>query len=188
MSEAQLVRQRGTLKCKLTNFSTFLAPYLSIPGINDLQASEVESRLSKIEEMYTTFDELQEQIEITSDTPTGRYAERTEFENEYFAIVARARELLRKRGNADVKVMSEAGSSSCHHKNNLVRLPKIDLPQFSGHYQYFLEFRDTFLSLIHNNDSIDDINKFHYLRSSLQGSAALVIRSLDFKAENYKTA
>ncbi|XP_063392994.1 uncharacterized protein LOC134678373 [Cydia fagiglandana] len=122
MSLTQLVKQRGTLKCKSTNFKTFLTPYLSIATLTDVQASEIECRLSKIEEMYTVFDELQERIEVESEIPREQYAERTDFDNQYFAILASARELLRKRGKLDAesKVMSEAGSGSCQHKNNLL--------------------------------------------------------------------
>ncbi|XP_073949686.1 uncharacterized protein [Choristoneura fumiferana] len=188
MSIGVLIKKRASLKCKLTNFKTFLTPYQSIKSLSELQISEVECRLSKIEDMYSVFDELQEQIEIESENPDEQYKERTEFENQYYALLSCARELLRVQSKPDTKVLSEAGFSSCQHKNDLVRLPKINLPHFNGDYQNFLEFRDTFKSLIHNNDSIDNINKFHYLRASLQGSAALVIKSLDFKGDNYKTA
>ncbi|XP_047986593.1 uncharacterized protein LOC125226606 isoform X3 [Leguminivora glycinivorella] len=35
---------------------------------------------------------------------------------------------------------------------------------------------------------MDNINKLHYLRASLKGSALLVIDNLDFKSENYTSA
>lgn len=35
-----------------------------------------------------------------------------------------------------------------------------------------------------SNDEIDNIDKFHYLRSSLEGSAAVVIKFIQFSA-NY---
>ncbi|KAJ8868752.1 hypothetical protein PR048_030292 [Dryococelus australis] len=49
-------------------------------------------------------------------------------------------------------------------------------------------FYGTFQSLIHNDTSLSDIQKFHYLISSLQGDAADVIDSLDTSAQNYTTA
>lgn len=48
--------------------------------------------------------------------------------------------------------------------------------------------RDTFEALIHKNDCIETINKFHYLRSSLEGSSALIIKSLTFSSDNYRVA
>lgn len=44
------------------------------------------------------------------------------------------------------------------------------MPKFNGNYSDWLEIRDTYESLIHKNDSIDDMQKFHYLRASLEGS------------------
>lgn len=67
-------------------------------------------------------------------------------------------------------------------------MPTIQLPKFSGSYENWLEFRDSFNSLIHCNDTIDEINKFHYLRASLEGPAAVVIQSFEFSASNYSVA
>ncbi|XP_045539664.1 uncharacterized protein LOC123722310 [Papilio machaon] len=83
---------------------------------------------------------------------------------------------------------SALSCSSPQRNNNIVKLPTIQLPKFSGSYNNWLEFRDTFCSLIHSNDSIDNINKFHYLRASLEGTAAVVIQSIEFSAGNYLIA
>ncbi|XP_050555965.1 uncharacterized protein LOC118281405 isoform X1 [Spodoptera frugiperda] len=89
-----------------------------------------------------------------------------------------------------IKIMSRwkivKGSHTNVHKP--VKLPTIQLPKFSGLYTNWLEFRDTFSSLVHCNDSIDEINKFHYLRASLEGSAAVVINSIEFSSSNYSVA
>lgn len=69
-----------------------------------------------------------------------------------------------------------------------VKLPTIKLPVFKGNYESWLEFKDTFNSLIHCNAQINDVQKFHYLRASLEGSATRVIQSLEFSAANYRNA
>nr|CAI5833055.1 unnamed protein product [Callosobruchus analis] len=51
-----------------------------------------------------------------------------------------------------------------------------------------MEFRDSFESLINQRDSITKIQKFHYLRASLESSAAQLIKSLEFSADNYDIA
>lgn len=66
-----------------------------------------------------------------------------------------------------------------------IRLPTIELPKFSGDMAEWLSFRDTFESLINKNETIDIIQKFHYLKASLEGSAAQIIKSLEFSANNY---
>lgn len=46
----------------------------------------------------------------------------------------------------------------------------------------------TALLVIHSNDESDEINEFHYLRASLEGSAAVFIQSFEFSANNYSAA
>ncbi|XP_071632821.1 uncharacterized protein [Temnothorax longispinosus] len=74
------------------------------------------------------------------------------------------------------------------YKNAGIRLPTIELPKFSGDTAEWLSFRDTFESLISRNESIDPIQKFHYLKASLEGNAAQIIKSLEFTAVNYTVA
>lgn len=74
------------------------------------------------------------------------------------------------------------------HKNQNVKLPTIQLKKYHGNYDERLEFRDTFNSLIHSNPEISNIQKFHYLRASLEGSASQIIQSLEFSSENYEVA
>ncbi|KAJ8945553.1 hypothetical protein NQ318_020399 [Aromia moschata] len=69
-----------------------------------------------------------------------------------------------------------------------VKLPTINLPKFNGEYNVWLEFHDTFSSLIHANSEISDIQKFHYLRASLVEGAAQVIAAIEFSEQNYKVA
>lgn len=40
-----------------------------------------------------------------------------------------------------------------------IRLPTIELPKFKGVIDEWLGFRDTFESLVHNNETITDIQK-----------------------------
>jgi len=61
-----------------------------------------------------------------------------------------------------------------------IRLLTIELPKFNGDIAEWLGFRDTFQSLIHNNETIDPIQKFHYLKVALEGNAAQIIKSLEF--------
>lgn len=70
----------------------------------------------------------------------------------------------------------------------MVKLSTIQLPKLSGSYDDYLEFRDTFTSLIHINDNMDEMNKLHYLLASLAGSAAVVTHSVEFSASNYALA
>ncbi|XP_050063173.1 uncharacterized protein LOC126552505 [Aphis gossypii] len=64
-------------------------------------------------------------------------------------------------------------------------LPKIELPKFDGSLINWCAFRDMFTSLVHENRSITDIERFHYLVSCLSGSALNIVKSVPLTSDNY---
>lgn len=190
MDYKTLNKQRASLKAKVTQFKTYLDAVSACPQLSSLQINELNFRLAKIEELYLDYDRVQTDLENLTEIPDEQYQERETFETKYFGVVGLAREVAaRSVAPAPVDPDSRSVAGSCVHpgRPNL-RLPTITLPNFSGQYHNWLEFHDTFSSLIHLDDSIPKINKFHYLRAALKDSAALIVRSLDFSAENYDVA
>nr|XP_049703526.1 uncharacterized protein LOC126056065 isoform X2 [Helicoverpa armigera] len=184
-----LLRKRSSLKSKLTIYSNYLNLVKSSAHISEMQRLDLQERFNKFDSLHSQFDELQTEIEMLADDAETAFVEREEFDRQFFNLVAHTRSLL---GSSVTGAGSEAGfkdaDSGAHVSNSFVRLPKIDLPHFDGNYQCWLEFRDTFTSLIHNNASISNINKFHYLRASLQGTAASLIKNIEFSSDHYKIA
>ena len=68
------------------------------------------------------------------------------------------------------------------------KLPKLTLPKFKGEVTKFHAFWDSFESAIHNSGDISSIDKFNYLKASLEGSAARAIQGLALSASNYESA
>ena len=71
-------------------------------------------------------------------------------------------------------------------KNCQVKLPKIVIPIFSGKYTEWVTFRDLFLSLIHNNKSIDNVQRMQYLKGYLSGEAEQLLRHISISDTNYE--
>lgn len=193
---SELRRKRGSYKSKLKHFTTYLNSILVHDKPNKTQISELTLRLSTIEAWYGDYDTLQLEIEgfmeISDADCEKEYEYREKFEIEYFASVSKAREYVSRftsvqPGDPALSASSDCGTA-CTSGGLSLKLPTIHLPTFSGRYDTWLEFHDTYVSLIHSNDSIPKINKFHYLRSSLKDSAANVINSLDFSSKNYEVA
>lgn len=69
-----------------------------------------------------------------------------------------------------------------------VSLPKIHLPKFDGSLLHWRSFRDIYVSLVHDNSTIGDAERFHYLTSCLSGPALSLIRSIPLSADNYLVA
>ena len=66
-----------------------------------------------------------------------------------------------------------------------VKLPKLEISKFDGDIINFRGFWDQFNSAIHSNDSINDIDKFCYLKSFLCDSAKSCISGLSLLSANY---
>jgi hypothetical protein len=62
-------------------------------------------------------------------------------------------------------------SSTITIAKNFVSLSKIQLPRFNGSILHWRSFLDTCVSLVHDNPTIGDAKRFHYLLSCLSGSA-----------------
>ncbi|KAH9645477.1 hypothetical protein HF086_003494, partial [Spodoptera exigua] len=179
--EKELIKKRASYKGRLTVFSNYLEDLNDT--LTQTQINELQLRLGKIELLYSQYDEIQLRLECIAEDINSQISERNDFESIYYKLVARAQSLIAKQDD----IISEDKLSRISN-NRLVKLPTIQLPKFNGTYDKWLEFRDTFSSLIHLNDQIDKINKFHYLRASLEGTAAVVIQSIEFSADNYSIA
>ena len=68
------------------------------------------------------------------------------------------------------------------------RLPKIQLPEFSGDPLAWQGFWDQYQVAIHNNMRISDIDKFNYLKGCLKGESLSAVSGLTLSSENYEEA
>lgn len=176
----KLIRTRASYKGQFTSFCTYLNGLGKVLTEADLDALKL--RIAKIKSVYNNYDEVQLQIECLVTDIDKQIAERAEFESLYFKTLAQAEKLV------SLSIASDNEPPSSRSGIKLVRLPPIPVPTFSGAYETWLEFHDTFISLVHSNDGIDDITKFHHLRSALKDSAALVIQSIELSSANYPIA
>ena len=70
----------------------------------------------------------------------------------------------------------------------MVKLPKISMKQFNGDLTKWVSFWDTFNSTIHSNPNLSDVDKFTYLLSLLDSSAADAVAGLTLSSANYEEA
>ncbi|KAI5640198.1 hypothetical protein NE865_07455 [Phthorimaea operculella] len=187
-TEKELIARRGNVKGRLTIFANHLDS-LSDASLTPAKVKELQLRLNKAENLFEQFDEVQSKLELLSENIESVTEERIEFENRYYYLVAEAQTLIDTYEKKEDNFSSAESASTVKHtfrKN--IKLPPIQLPKFSGCYDTWLEFRDTFTSLVHTDNEYDDISKFHYLRYSLEGSAAEILKKIEFSAENYAAA
>ena len=74
------------------------------------------------------------------------------------------------------------------HRNsstgNSVRLPKLEIPSFSGEKLKWTAFWDSFEAAIHLNMSLSDVEKLNYLMSKLTGEAKNAVSGILLSNEN----
>ncbi|KOB65898.1 Gag-pol polyprotein [Operophtera brumata] len=178
-----LSKKRTIIKCRLTRFSNYINSLNDHEILPNQTYIDLKLRIQGVTSLFAEFNVLQTKIEeLVLDVDIDEQLEQRElFESIYYDTVARAQCML---ASGEVSLSSKKAPSDF----TSVKLPTISIPTFDGSYEHWLEFRDTFQSLIHESDHITSIQKFHYLKSSLKGSAALVIDSLEFSASNYDVA
>ncbi|KAJ0169625.1 hypothetical protein K1T71_014810 [Dendrolimus kikuchii] len=69
-----------------------------------------------------------------------------------------------------------------------VKLPRIQLPTFSGNYEEWPAFNDLYVSLIHDNPSLTNVQKLYYLKSSIVGEAAALLKHIQITDPSYQQA
>lgn len=69
-----------------------------------------------------------------------------------------------------------------------VKLPRIEIKKFKGQIENYPEFRDTYIATIDSNKELEEVEKFFYLKSYLEGDAENLIAGFSTTNENYKKA
>ena len=71
---------------------------------------------------------------------------------------------------------------------NICRLPKLSLPVFAGNPLQWQSFWDSFDAAVHNNPSLNGIQRFNYLKAQLVGEAQQTIAGFPLTNSNYDQA
>ena len=83
--------------------------------------------------------------------------------------------------------MSTSGSV-CTNASIYHKLPKLNLPSFGGNMLDWQPFWDSFSAAVHDNLSLNDVQRFNYLKSQLYGEASQCIAGLQITNTNYAQA
>lgn len=187
-----LKNRRRIVKSSGTRIKTWVE---SINAQTPETLAQLSERREKLEKLWEKYDSIQRQIE---DLAPAEESDRESFEGAFFALSGKIRNILNpqpRRGSGSAEHSNTAGGSD--HDSNVgdnrdrsvhMRLPKLNLPTFSGKYEEWLPFSNVFVSIIHGNDSLNNVQKFQYLHASLKGDAAAVIHSLELWNDNYTEA
>lgn len=197
---SSLLPKRSSIKGQITKFKNYLENLSKSDFLTAVETAELTLKLNKFEDLSKRFDELQSQIEVFNYINlTSELDERDKIDNDFVSTIVMAKGLLDKHNsrrksshvhnlNDSLNLNQSVIQCSLDHNEMGFKLPLIQIAKFNGSYFHWLEFRDTFTSLIHNNDRISSVSKFHYLISYLEGEAARIISNLEVSSANYNDA
>lgn len=174
-----LRKKRKIIQSKLTNFKNFVD---SKKDLEIIPIPELELRLNKVDNLLNEFEFVQDEIDCISNNITDEEKIRKEFEDNFYSVISFAKSIVTKYHSDSDSVISNNSNNS---PINNVKLPTIELPKFSGDFRNWLDFHDSFDSMIIKNQSLNEIQKFHYLKAAVSGNAANVISSLPVSNDNF---
>lgn len=186
MSEQILIKKRSHIKAKLTRFINFLKDC----DDDEQKRQEILSRLEKVETIWKDFDVVQTELE---DLNEAQSEERDTFENKFHETITKARNMIAIIQMPYTDAQRQQGAQLINQPINIIqqnklRLPTIEIPKFDGSWETWLPFRDTFCSMVHDNNNLPCIDKLHYLRWALIGDAYKLIELLEVTNDNYLIA
>ncbi|XP_055588800.1 uncharacterized protein LOC129741119 [Uranotaenia lowii] len=197
----ELIKQDRNLRRTLDSVRQFAS--------SESNNSELISvRLELLESTFEQFKKVRTEIELQTDhlsASTIELSEQTaldqareeenvgilvEFEEDYCVVKSELRRQLSAIKASTNATPAPSAAESFGPPSTLarVKLPEIKLPIFSGKSKEWVTFRDSFKSLIHSSNQLNDTDKFCYLRSAVTGEALQAIASVDITAANYDIA
>ncbi|KAL0880273.1 hypothetical protein ABMA27_002730 [Loxostege sticticalis] len=147
-----------------------------------ITALYVEGKLEILEEIWSEFLSGHKHL---MQTITSQQIEETksnyfkgevfdEAEEVYFEYKLELKTILstfNTQSNAKSTTDSSNKNNNASKKSVSVKLPKVNIPVFSGKYSEWSTFRDLFSSLIHTNTDLDNVQKLLYLKGYVTGEA-----------------
>ena len=169
----------------------------------------VENNRAKLESLKINLEKQQRELEsldqeiaklLEADAIEKEILERCEFEAALQEIISLVSSHLsvKESKNSEEQMLTPAPlspasiiqqeASQNSPKANKAKLPKLTLPKFAGDPTKWTTFWDSFNSGIHSNEELNEVDKFQYLKSLLEGCAAETISGLPLTSSNYKHA
>ena len=149
-------------------------------------------RLERVTSLFHTFEELNDDLEIL-DPQNNSIEEINEIQTNFYTLASKITDHLKIHDSDSSVSNSIANSILSNDANvlqkstdngtfkNVVKLPPLELPKFNGHYENWVTFEDSFKSMIHDNPDLSKVQKFHYLKSALEGAAEEKINDANYE-------
>ena len=190
MSGEQLERRRAAARGWTTRASKTLQDLLADPDVSKVQ---LEDAVDEFDKRLAALDTVQAELELEISDPELLEADLDKADS--FRSAARAARVqaaqklvdLDKAADKVKKALDDGDGASTVSTSSSVKLPRLELPKFSGELTQWQSFWDLFVAMV-DDSTLPAISKFTYLQSVLEGEAKSVIQGLSLTAVNYTVA
>ncbi|GFV25023.1 uncharacterized protein TNCV_884891 [Trichonephila clavipes] len=181
-------KKRAVLRTAVTKCISQLEKELQKTEPDDIA---VEELLEHLEQKFECLKIVDKECEpLYSPTEIDKEIEAVE---QYFDKIVTRRFRAKKQLGKNNKFKSDSDSCKTTEESKLiepmkVKLPKLIIPKFYGEINQWLSFWNSFKTAIHDNNSLNSIDKFTYLKGLLGSSALATVEGFAITAENYAKA
>ncbi|XP_022168208.1 uncharacterized protein LOC111032244 [Myzus persicae] len=173
----KLIKKRTTIKASVEVIRNYIRDF--DPKTKSIR--QVQTRLTKLIDYGMSFDEVQTAI-VELNLGQEEESLHLQFEDDHNTLRADMEDLIAKHSPTDSSNVSHSSTGEA------LRLPTIQPPMFKGNLEDWSSFFDTFNALFHNNTALNDVQRLNYLKTSVSGPAADIIKNFSITAENYQVA
>ncbi|XP_063390113.1 uncharacterized protein LOC134675732 [Cydia fagiglandana] len=169
---------RGYTKASITRLFNFSNNENDV-GLSAI--SDLETKRARIAELFKDYEQCNKEI-LALDEADAEDVE--DYEAKYYNILTILNEAIKNKSSSSDAPSSDAPASSCKK----AKLPTIKIETFTGKYSEYTGFINLFKAIIHNDRSIDNVQKLYYLRSFLANEPFDLIKNLPLAEGSYEEA
>ena len=134
-------------------------------NVSHLNSEQTNIQLELLEQAFDIYNKDFEQFTLTvGDDKIDTYIEVLEEVSDIYAHTKAILLTHIHKSEEDIKPKTLQHDSNVHQ---LIKLPPINIPTFDGKFEEWYSYRDQFMSIVHNNKTIDDVHRMYYLKTSL---------------------
>ncbi|XP_072381169.1 uncharacterized protein [Diabrotica undecimpunctata] len=145
------------------------------------------ARAEEIDAIYQEFHTAHNLIigSITDEEFSEHDKFRVAADQAYYGVKSIKSDFLIRDSSSSSNISSHSNAQSSRPS---VRLPKLNIPTFSGNFRDWPSFFDLFNSLIHHNHDLSDVEKFRFLITSISQEPLALIKGIPLTDANYQIA
>ena len=184
----QCIVTQGLLTRKAGNIRTLI-----MQG-DQCNVKELQTNLEVMYERLSRYQEAQlelsmvlpeEEVEASIDTSEAYLENILRCRLEAEALLSELQANSTKEDESSKDMASSTGNSAT---GTNVKLEKLKQPSFSGKVEDWVPFWEQFESNVHNNEGLNDVTKFSYLKNLLKAEAKQAVDGLQLSGLNYTKA